>query len=430
MDRETLITRLNEHLLAEITAQKIYTVMADRVGDLDLSLLLETSAVEEGEHARFLTAQIERLGGTPQIFHQELEGKILDIMDNLKPKEDLLRLGYVLERQAIIEYKNDLHAIEDPTVRGGIQRILDDETHHRDNFIRAISSIRKGIGVTESESPLDVFIESIDAGTIRLNRGWLEMFMSGIIGALHVTFGALAMSAVTGGFTPYLGGKAASVLGAAIFPIGFILLKLSRSELFTENFLVPVAPVFEGKEPATKLGKLWFWTLIGNLFGAIAFTCLVALGGVHSIGILPATHLKQLALFKVHRSIQTEFFSAFWAGVIITTMTWLVLASKDQVVKMIAIWSTIFILAILSFTHVIVSTSEVFLGMLMGADISLATWATKILLPGIAGNLSGGLLFISLLHYLQIIHAKKEHERYEEEKKRLLSRVIVEKLRL
>ena len=430
MNRDTLVARLNEHLLAEITAQKIYTSMSERVEDLDLSLLLETSAVEEGEHARFLATQIERLGGTPQTFHKELEEKILHIMENLKHREDLLRLGYVLERQAIIEYKNDLQEVKDPAIQAGFQRILGDETHHRDNFIRAINSIRKGIGVMESESPLDVFIESIDAGISRLNRSWLEMFMSGIIGALHVTFGALAMSAVTGGFTNLLGNKAACVLGAAIFPIGFILLKLSRSELFTENFLVPVAPVFEGKEPAIKLGKLWFWTLLGNLFGAIAFTSLVALGGSHSLGVLPVAHLKELALFKVSRSMRTEFFSAFWAGVIITTMTWLVLASKDQVVKMIAIWVTIFILAILSFTHVIVSTSEVFLGILMGADITLSTWAIKILIPGIIGNLSGGLLFISLLHYLQILHAKKEHERYEGEKKRLLSQVIGDKLRL
>ena len=103
--------------------------------------------------------------------------------------------------------------------------------------------------------------------------------------------------------------------------------------------------------------------------------------------------------YKVSRPYQAEFFSAFWAGVIITTMTWLVLVSKDQVVKMIAIWSTIFILAVLSFTHVIVSTSEVFLGMLMGADITILAWFKKIFIPGVIGNLSGGILVDQMLKF-------------------------------
>ena len=430
MHRDKLISRLNEHIQAEILARRIYTAMAEQVTSVDLSLSLKMVAAEEEEHARLLSEQVQRLGETPAPYRGDQEEKILEIIKESKHDEDLIRLTFVLEKRAIIEYKNDLLVLKDPAIHAVFTRILEDELDHRNAFSNIINLYRASAQAAESESPLDVFIDSIDAGVHRLNRNWSEMFMSGIIGALHVTFGALAMSAVTGGLTGLLGEKAAFVLGAAIFPIGFILLKLSRSELFTENFLVPVGPVFEGKEPISKLGKLWMWTLLGNLFGAIAFTGLVALGGAHSLGTLPAEHIKLLALFKVSRSYQEEFFSAFWAGVIITTMTWLVLATKDQVVKMIAIWSTIFILAILSFTHVIVSTSEVFLGILMGADITVLTWLKKIFIPGVLGNLTGGLLFIALLHYLQIIHAKKAHERYEAEKERFLSKIIMDKLRL
>ncbi len=430
MNREALITRLNEHLIAEITASKIYTVMAERFEDLDTTLLLKSTAAEEREHAKLLREEILHLGGTPRTFDTTLEDKVMNIVEDLKNDVDLMRLNYVLEKQAIMEYKDDLLSFDDGRLKAVIRRILEDEVHHSALYREIIQSFQEEKAFSDSESPLDVFIESVDTGISRLNRTWLEMFMSGIIGALHVTFGALAMSAVAGGFSGLLGDKPATILGAAIFPIGFILLKLSRSELFTENFLVPVAPVFERREPVSKLGKLWFWTLFGNLFGAIAFTLLVALGGIHSIGNLPIEHLRHLAIYKVSRPYLSEFFSAFWAGVIITTMTWLVLAAKDQVVKMIAIWSTIFILASLSFTHVIVSTSEVFLGMVMGADISVLQWFKKIFIPGVIGNLTGGLLFISLLHYLQIVHAKKEHERYEKKKEQLISQAILDKLRL
>jgi formate/nitrite transporter FocA (FNT family) len=53
----------------------------------------------------------------------------------------------------------------------------------------------------------------------------------------------------------------------AVFPIGFIALLLARSELFTENFLVPVTARVAGHGSWPQLVRLWLVTLAANLAG-------------------------------------------------------------------------------------------------------------------------------------------------------------------
>ena len=60
------------------------------------------------------------------------------------------------------------------------------------------------------------------------------------------------------------------LLGALAFGIGFIALTLAGSELFTENFLVPVNAVVAGQAKVRQLLRLWGGTLAANLaFGWI-----------------------------------------------------------------------------------------------------------------------------------------------------------------
>jgi formate/nitrite transporter FocA (FNT family) len=57
-------------------------------------------------------------------------------------------------------------------------------------------------------------------------------------------------------------------LAAAIaFGIGFVALALANSELFTENFLVPIAAIVARRAPLSSLFRLWAGTLVMNLLG-------------------------------------------------------------------------------------------------------------------------------------------------------------------
>ncbi len=426
--QEELFERLKENLLAERTAIRLYWQQSNTVDDPEVAFLLRFVASTEAHHAEELASCIRLMGKTPPPGISPSEKDISELMEGLKSEEDLLRLNMVLEETAANAYRRDARRCSDPEISQVLLHLMEDELNHASMFLEAIYRIRKDTHA--GEDALSVFSVALERGKKTLSRPWLEMAMSGVIGAIHVTFGAVAMSAAAGAVQPYVGGHLASLVGAIFFPIGFFLLKLSQSELFTENFLIPVVPVLDREAPLGSLLKLWSLTLVGNLAGAILFALLVYLGGKNSLGILPAHHLVELASFKMSRSWHETFMSAVFAGAIITTMTWLVLATKSDVAKLMAIWSCIFVMAIGSFTHVVVSTSEVLLGAIYGAHITLEGWLTRLFIPASLGNLAGGMFLIALLHYLQVLHAKKMEMAYQQKKRKAWEEVISKRLRL
>jgi formate/nitrite transporter FocA (FNT family) len=82
----------------------------------------------------------------------------------------------------------------------------------------------------------DTFDRTVDEGRQRLGRSWLQLIATGLLGGLDVGVGVLALLLVE-----HLTGN--PVLSALAFAAGSVALTLARSELFTENFLVPVAAV-------------------------------------------------------------------------------------------------------------------------------------------------------------------------------------------
>ncbi len=428
-DKEKLLERLQNDLYSERAAIKIYWSQVDKVKDTDLALLLKSIASTEAHHAALLAGRIKALGGEPRGGMPYEEKEIMALVDEMETDEDLLRLNIILEDMAVNAYRQDAVASPDPDTAQLLEKIMMDEAEHSQRFLQALFRIKEA-REGEEEDALGVFTAAMEKGKKRLHRPWLEMLMSGVIGAIHVTFGAVAMAAAAGavGLKGHHG--VAVLVGALFFPIGFILLKLSQSELFTENFLIPVIPVFDRKEHPGLLAKLWGLTLLGNLMGAVLFALMVYLGGKGVLGHLPGGYLVSLTHHKLSRSFGETLMSAVFAGAIITTMTWLVLATKSDVARLIAIWSCIFVMAVGTFTHVVVSTSEILLGKIYGASVTFGAWFSRLFVPASLGNLLGGMFLIALLHYLQVLHARRELSDYRKRREAALERAIKERLRL
>ena len=66
--------------------------------------------------------------------------------------------------------------------------------------------------------------------------------------------------------------------GGVAFSIGFIALVLGRSELFTENFLIPVMSVVAGRGQWVDVARLWIGTLVANLIGGWVIMAIVVAG--------------------------------------------------------------------------------------------------------------------------------------------------------
>ncbi len=243
-------------------------------------------------------------------------------------------------------------------------------------------------------------------GGRRLHRPLFESAITGFIGGMSVCFGAVALawaSASAGSNT-----DVGHLLGALAFPVGFIILLVGKSELFTENFFLPVTAVLEREGSFRELGRLWGSTLVFNLVGVLVFSILISQDGV--LDPAPAAALRELAEKKIDFSLSTAFIKAIFAGWLMTLLTWLLVAAEGFSSKLLLIWVMGTLIVLGEFNHVIISAAEIWIAILLDADVSIPQWFYRNFLPALFGNLLGGIVFVTLFHYVQALtQARAEH---------------------
>jgi len=236
-------------------------------------------------------------------------------------------------------------------------------------------------------------------GAKRLARPVIGDMMTSFIGGLSVSFGAVALawaeSSVGGGDAPSVG----HLVGSLAFPVGFLILLIGKSELFTENFFLPVTAVLERRGTLKQLLSLWGVSLLFNLLGCLVFAALISRPGVLAQG--PAAELIELAIHKIHYPLWTAFVKAIFAGWLMTLLTWLLLAARGLGPRLVIIWSIATLIVLGRFNHVVISASEVFMAMFMNAPISATDWLIGNFLPSLVGNVLGGTIMVTLLFYIQ-----------------------------
>lgn len=236
----------------------------------------------------------------------------------------------------------------------------------------------------------DAFRRSVDAGHTRLSRTWPNLFATGFIGGIDIGIGVLALLVVEAE-------TGSRVLGALAFGIGFVALMLGRSELFTENFLVPVATVVSGRASPLSLLRLWAGTACANLVGGYVVASLI-------MGALPRLHDTALETAAFYPSLGigwTSFSLAMVGGVVITVMTWMERGSRSEFGRIVAALSAGFLLAAAPLNHVIVVSLEMFAALQVGAPFGYAAWAGVAAWAAL-GNVVGGLLLVTVLRLIQV----------------------------
>ena len=244
-----------------------------------------------------------------------------------------------------------------------------------------------------------VFDRTVEEGTRRLSRTWPGLLATGWVGGMDVGIGILALALVKQQ-------SGSALLGSLAFGVGFIALTLASSELFTENFLVPIAAIVAGRARIRSLLRLWLGTLVMNLLGGWVIMGIVVVG----LPQLKPT-LMELGRHFVTIGLGWEAFcAAILGGGIITLMTWMQQGSDSEGAHIVAAVVAAFLLAAGSLNHAIVMSLEMFGAIQSGATFGYLAWFKAFLVAG-AGNMVGGIGFVTLLRLIQVGRAKIEHER-------------------
>ena len=241
-----------------------------------------------------------------------------------------------------------------------------------------------------SEKLQSVFQSTLREGEERLARTLPALLATGAVGGIDVGTGVLGLLLV-------LTLTGSEIGGAIAFGLGFIALGLAKSELFTENFLVPIAPIVARRARIRSLLRLWLGTLVMNLAGGWVMTLIV-------ITALPETRATAIKLGEhfVQSGIGlTSFASAVLGGVVITLMTWMQHGTTSPVAKLIAAEGAGFLLAAGHLNHAIVASLEMFAALHAGATFGYGVWL-GLLGWAALGNIIGGILFVTVLRLVQV----------------------------
>lgn len=266
-------------------------------------------------------------------------------------------------------------------------------------------------------SPDSIWRQSVDEGSRRLRRGTLGLAATGLLGGVDVMLGLMLLVVLTGALGAAMPEPTAHVIGALGFGVAFVFIAVGRSELFTENFLVPLAAVGAGRGTVRSVGRLWALTLAANVVGMLIFALILGVAGVLSRDALDAAGSAADTLAQ--RDLLPALLSAVVAGTVMTLFTWMTAATETDVARIALGLLVGWLLIAPTLDHAIVGTGELLLGVI-GGTARHASWGDVALnLPvSIAGNLAGGLAFVTLARLLQAQGERGDAERRPLEEER------------
>lgn len=257
--------------------------------------------------------------------------------------------------------------------------------------------------MTDHVSPTDLLQEVVQLAKKKSELSVADMLIRGALSGAFLGYAtSLAFLVTSQGLPP--------IVGAILFPAGFVILVLLGLELVTGNFALLPAGVLAGTVRFTKLLRNWGWVYLGNMIGSLLYAGLFYLAITNwrtGNGGAVADLLKQAAQKK------TLGFAALggsgWAlalvkGILcnwmVTIGALLALVSRSTAGKIAAMWLPILTFFALGFEHSVVNMYILPSGILLGAAISIKQVFFWNLVPVTLGNIIAGALFTGMPLYV------------------------------
>ena len=253
--------------------------------------------------------------------------------------------------------------------------------------------------------PSEFVTKMVDSGESKVYMSTkdtlIRAYMAGAILALAAVF-AITVTMKSG----------SPILGACLFPVGFIMLYLMKFDLLTGVFmLVPLALL--DKRPGVTVNQVlrnWGLVALGNLLGALTVAFMMAWIFTYGFNTDGGAIASKVAGIGEARTVG---YSAYgldgWLTVFIRGMlcNWMVsmgvvgaMVSTSVTGKALAMWMPIMLFFFMGFEHSIVNMFLFPFSLIMGGNFTIADYLLWNELPVALGNLVGGLAFTGLTLYV------------------------------
>jgi formate/nitrite transporter len=202
----------------------------------------------------------------------------------------------------------------------------------------------------------------------------------------------------------------APIVGAILFPVGFVILVLLGLELATGNFAVLPMGWAAGEVSFPGMVRNLGWVYLGNLAGSLFYGLLFYLAvtncgttGNGAIGDLmkAAAQKKTLGYMALGlRGWETAFIKGFLCNWMVTLGAVLAMVSRSTIGKVVAMWLPITTFFAHGYEHSIVNMFLIPTGTLFGATVSVSQWWIWNQIPVSLGNFVSGAFLTGLALYV------------------------------
>lgn len=253
-------------------------------------------------------------------------------------------------------------------------------------------------------APAEFVTKMVDAGESKLLMSTrdtlIRAYMAGAILALAAAF-AVTCTVNTGN----------ALVGALMFPVGFVMLYLLGFDLLTGVFTLAPLAVMDKRPGATWAGVLRNWGLVfaGNFAGALTVAVFMAI--IFTFGFSEAPNLIGQKIGHIGEG-RTVGYSAHGAAGMLTLFiravmcNWMVstgvvaaMMSTTVSGKAIAMWMPITVFFYMGFEHSIVNMFLFPIGLMLGGNFTMMDYLIWNEIPTVLGNLVGGLTFVGATLY-------------------------------
>ncbi len=253
--------------------------------------------------------------------------------------------------------------------------------------------------IEERSSPRTPVIYEIvrRLGEEEMARPLTSLWWSGLAAGLSISFSLLAQAILQTHLPNESWRPLVSSLG---YSVGFIMVILSRQQLFTESTITVVLPVMAEFTPrnVALVGRMWVIVLCANFAGTLFAALFCSLTPV-------LTPELRAAMLDISRGIMNHgglemFVKAISAGFLMAAMVWLIPSADTAQVHVVTLMT--YLIAAGGFMHIVAGSMEAFM-LVVSRDLTWTAMMVHFILPVLAGNIVGGTALFALLSYAQVM---------------------------
>ncbi len=246
-------------------------------------------------------------------------------------------------------------------------------------------------------SALTIYSIILREGEEELRRPKTSLWWSGVAAGIGISTSVLAEGVIRARLDPNL--PYLQLIESLGYTVGFVLVIMSRLQLFTENTITVVLPILAEptRERFYRTARLWAIVFAANMTGTFFASMLAAHGGILPDPVLSA--VLDLSRETAALPALTALTHGIPAGFLIAALVWILPSAKGSELSVIVMFT--WLIAAGGSTHVIAGSNEIFNLVVIG-EIGILSAFTHHIAPILLGNILGGTCLFALLAYGQV----------------------------